>query len=276
VVILLSAIISPSAQGSGVVDCNGNGIADSIDIAQGTSQDCNTNQVPDECEDGSTAHSTGNMGAFYWQNPAQGQLTGCMSATTTVRIRIEARGDLGAPTEFLTLRLNNTNIANVFVQDGFDCDQLSTTTVNISAAQWNSLITSGGSTIQVRLVASLLVDPDCTVPPRNPLPGQSFVSVAYGNGSYDCNGNGTSDLCEIAGGAADCNGNGRLDLCEIAAGETPDCDSNSVPDSCQVDSDGDGVINPCDGCPNDPAKTAPGACGCGVPDTDSDGDGVAD
>ena len=31
-----------------------------------------------------------------------------------------------------------------------------------------------------------------------------------------------------------------------------------------------------DACPDDPAKTAPGQCGCGVADTDSDADGVAD
>lgn len=31
-----------------------------------------------------------------------------------------------------------------------------------------------------------------------------------------------------------------------------------------------------DGCPDDPNKTDPGACGCGVADTDSDGDGVPD
>ncbi len=30
------------------------------------------------------------------------------------------------------------------------------------------------------------------------------------------------------------------------------------------------------GCPNDPDKTEPGECGCGVPDTDSDGDGTPD
>jgi hypothetical protein len=41
------------------------------------------------------------------------------------------------------------------------------------------------------------------------------------------------------------------------------------------DSDGDGVSNCSDGCPNDPLKIAPGVCGCGVPDTDSDGDGTA-
>lgn len=40
------------------------------------------------------------------------------------------------------------------------------------------------------------------------------------------------------------------------------------------DTDGDGVADPLDGCPNDPAKTAPGVCGCGNPDVDSDGDGV--
>jgi len=33
---------------------------------------------------------------------------------------------------------------------------------------------------------------------------------------------------------------------------------------------------PPDLCPNDPNKTDPGICGCGVPDTDSDGDGIAD
>ena len=45
-----------------------------------------------------------------------------------------------------------------------------------------------------------------------------------------------------------------------------------VPD---VDSDGDGTPNCVDGCPNDPLKTTPGQCGCGVADTDSDGDGTA-
>jgi hypothetical protein len=31
-------------------DCNANGIADDVDIADGTSQDCNSNIVPDECD----------------------------------------------------------------------------------------------------------------------------------------------------------------------------------------------------------------------------------
>ncbi len=32
------------------IDCNGNGVDDSIDIASGTSQDCNGNGMPDECD----------------------------------------------------------------------------------------------------------------------------------------------------------------------------------------------------------------------------------
>lgn len=37
-----------------------------------------------------------------------------------------------------------------------------------------------------------------------------------------------------------------------------------------------GPGEPIDHCPDDPGKTEPGACGCGVPDTDSDSDGSAD
>ncbi len=55
-----------------------------------------------------------------------------------------------------------------------------------------------------------------------------------------------------------------------------DCNENGIPDECEQDSDGDGVIDSCDGCPNDPTKTTAGICGCGKPDIDSDGDGILD
>jgi len=77
-------------------------------------------------------------------------------------------------------------------------------------------------------------------------------------------------------GITDCNGNGVDDATDIQNGTSQDCDSNGVPDECQPDTDGDGTIDPCDGCPNDPAKTLPGVCGCGVAETDSDGDGRPD
>ncbi|MCC6409619.1 MAG: thrombospondin type 3 repeat-containing protein [Planctomycetes bacterium] len=50
------------------------------------------------------------------------------------------------------------------------------------------------------------------------------------------------------------------------------CGCNQV----EIDTDGDGTFDCVDGCPTDPTKIAPGQCGCGNPDTDSDGDGTAD
>ncbi len=53
----------------------------------------------------------------------------------------------------------------------------------------------------------------------------------------------------------------------------PDC---SDTDGAGPDSDGDGLRDVCDGCPEDPGKTQPGVCGCGRSDLDSDGDGTPD
>lgn len=62
----------------------------------------------------------------------------------------------------------------------------------------------------------------------------------------------------------------------VVTSTSGDCNSNSVPDTCDADADSDGVIDDCDSCPDDPEKTEPGACGCGTPDTDTDSDGIAD
>lgn len=45
---------------------------------------------------------------------------------------------------------------------------------------------------------------------------------------------------------------------------------------CEPDTDGDGQCGDGDQCPNDPNKTAPGACGCGASDADGDEDGTPD
>jgi hypothetical protein len=51
----------------------------------------------------------------------------------------------------------------------------------------------------------------------------------------------------------------------------PDCDD---PDGAGPDSDADSVRDVCDECVDDPGKSEPGICGCGVADTDSDFDGI--
>ncbi len=42
------------------------------------------------------------------------------------------------------------------------------------------------------------------------------------------------------------------------------------------DTDGDGTCDAEDGCPNNAPKTEPGQCGCAVPDTDANANGIAD
>ncbi|MCB0328261.1 MAG: proprotein convertase P-domain-containing protein [Bdellovibrionales bacterium] len=52
------------------------------------------------------------------------------------------------------------------------------------------------------------------------------------------------------------------------------CPSDTNPT--QTDQDADGAGDACDICPSDAAKVALGICGCGVADTDTDADGTAD
>jgi hypothetical protein len=63
--------------------------------------------------------------------------------------------------------------------------------------------------------------------------------------------------------------------------ECPEDPDKTAPGTCgcgvpDTDSDGDEVPDCEDDCPEDPAKTEPGACGCGQSDEDTDGDGVFD
>jgi len=79
--------------------------------------------------------------------------------------------------------------------------------------------------------------------------------------------NGVDDNCnnEMDEGCNDSDNDGIID-------SEDNCPSVSNPD--QADNDTDGKGNACDNCPDDPLKTEPGICGCGVTDTDSDESGT--
>lgn len=66
-----------------------------------------------------------------------------------------------------------------------------------------------------------------------------------------------------------------------SAGGTTDDPLKLNPGACgcgvpDTDHDGDGIFDCNDQCPDDPTKAVPGTCGCGVPDGDIDADGVLD
>jgi hypothetical protein len=80
----------------------------------------------------------------------------------------------------------------------------------------------------------------------------NIVPASWYRGAYDGNNNGQIDICEfgdcdnngipdnmdLANGGADCNGDGTLDVCQLAGG---DCNGNSLLDVCEL-SAGNGLV----------------------------------
>ena len=61
---------------------------------------------------------------------------------------------------------------------------------------------------------------------------------------------------------------------DLLCDDIDNCLTEPNPD--QTDADSDGAGDACDECPDDPLKVAPGICGCGLSESDADGDGVMD
>src|SRR6185312_11129272 len=76
----------------------------------------------------------------------------------------------------------------------------------------------------------------------------------------------------------DSDGDGMPDCIDFCPNK-PDRGQDAVSCACaaaSADADGDGTPNCMDRCPFDASKTAPAMCGCGREETDTDGDGVPD
>ena len=73
----------------------------------------------------------------------------------------------------------------------------------------------------------------------------------------------------------------REGSCEDGPDQCSDDPLKQAPGTCgcgipETDTDNDGTADCVDQCSTDPAKTTPGICDCGIPDTDGDGDGIPD
>jgi N-acetylneuraminic acid mutarotase len=110
----------------------------------------------------------------------------------------------------------------------------------------------GPSLITARSSAAVALDDDgfiCAMGGDAGALGTDTVERLYTgvpDSAEDCNSNAVPDSCELAGN--DCNNNGTLDECDIADGTSADVNGNGIPDECEApdcpgDLDGDNDVD---------------------------------
>ncbi len=238
-------------------DCNGNGVDDSEDISNGTSEDCNGNGVPDECEpdcdgdglpDACEEDCNGNGTPDDCESLADCNANGTPDVCESFA---DCNGN-GVPDE-CEADCDGDGLPDACEED---CDG------NGTPDDCDSFGDCNGNGIPDECEADCDGDglpDDCEVDCNANGTPDDCESFADCNGNSvpdecepdcdgdgqpdaceeDCNGNGTPDDCESL---ADCNANGTPDVCESFA----DCNGNSVPDECEPDCDLDGTPDDCE------------------------------
>ncbi|MFQ5495294.1 MAG: S8 family serine peptidase, partial [Phycisphaerae bacterium] len=237
-------------------DCNGNGLSDAQEIADGLVADCSGNGIPDSCEPDCNSNGIADSCDFL-----SGLLTDCSGNELPDQCEPDCDGDGVADSCVLFGGLDVDCDGN-HIPDGCepDCDGNGITDACDLRDGTHADCTGNG--------IPDVCEPDCD--------GDGVAdscAIAAGTAT-DCDDNGIPDSCDLAGGAPDCNGNGFPDACD------PDCDFNGVPDDCDLaagapDCTGNGVLDACefDCNENGQADSCEIAAGT-LPD--SNGDGVAD
>ncbi|MFH0983680.1 MAG: hypothetical protein V2A79_19370 [Planctomycetota bacterium] len=178
-----------------LTDCNDNGIDDSQDIAHGTSEDCDSNGTPDECQP--DCNSNGVADAC---DIAQGTSGDCDGNGTPDECQPDCNSNGVADT------------CDIAQGTSEDCDGNGTPDECEPDCNTNGVADScdiaGGTSV------------DCQ---PDGIPDECELS------SNDCNANNTPDECE-----PDCNTNAVPDDCDITAGTSHDCNTNGRPDECDV------------------------------------------
>lgn len=195
-------------------DCNANNVADHLDIANGSSLDCNGNIIPDECEPG--VDCNGN---------AVADICDIVSSYS-----LDCNRD-AVPDECETDCNHNSIVDECDLRDGLseDCNRNEVpdeceeqADCNVNGVQDICDIAAGSS-------------PDCN---RNRRPDECDLASGL---SQDCNFTGVPDECEV-----DCNHNGLADECDVGAGTSLDCNTNGTPDECESDCNTNNIPDSCD------------------------------
>ncbi len=222
-------------------DCNGNFVPDDQDIANGTSEDCQPDGIPDECQLSDNDCNENGV-------PDTCELSGHDCNENGV---LDAC-DIAAGTSADCNHNGRPDECDVASGSSADCNE------NGSPDECD---VGGGTSLDCQPDG---VPDECQLS-GNDCDGSNVPDVCELPGR-DCNANGTLDVCDIASGtSADCNLNGKPDECDVASGSSEDCNGNGSPDECDV---GGGLSLDCqpDGIPDE----------CQLADNDCDGSNVPD
>ncbi|HRX84001.1 MAG TPA: right-handed parallel beta-helix repeat-containing protein, partial [Phycisphaerae bacterium] len=242
-----------------VGDCNLNNVDDEIDIAAGTSRDCNDNLLPDECESTADCQSNGVQDIC---DIAAGSSLDCTGNGVPDECEPDCNGD------------GIADSCDIAAGTSLDCNRNGVPDECDLHDCCDDLHGAGCSLSPIEQCVCA-VDPYCCAVEWDRLCAQAVEPLACGvcpisldcnldtipdECQEDCNANGVPDDCDIAAGSsADCNDddvpdecqggcnqNGVPDACDILAGTSADCDQNGVPDECEGGCNNNGVPDICD------------------------------
>lgn len=208
----------PGAIG-GLVDCNGNETADPVDIALGTSEDCDSNGIPDEC-DLNTEDPDGNeeVSADVNGNDIPDECEPDCNGN-----HIPDASDISEATS------NDVNSNDIPDECEPDCNDNDVPDAwDISSHESDDCNENG-------------IPDECEVDCNgNDVPDDCDIANET---SLDCNANGEPDECDVARSmlpSFDCNDNDVPDECDIANETSEDENENHIPDECEEAPRGDG------------------------------------
>ena len=196
-------------------DCQGNAVPDECDIAEGTSLDCQPDGIPDECQLAENDCNANEVPDDCEPDcNGNGVADGC---DITAGTSLDCQPD-GVPDE---CQLEGDDCNSNGVPDACDLASGSSDDYDVDGLPDECQDCDGNGVADA-------CDLSCAV-------GNCVVDPLGCGGALDCQANGVPDSCDIEQGvSADCQPNAVPDECDIAAGTSMDCDLDGEPDECEA------------------------------------------
>lgn len=239
-------------------DCNANLVSDVSDCNNGTSRDCNNDDIPDECQcqldadhDGFLDVCDGCPNDFYKVEPG---ICGC--AVQDVDTDLDGTLDCadGCPQDPAKIQpgLCGCGVRDVDTDgdgasncvDGCPNDPLKTQPGLCGCGSSdadadgdgvaNCLDECPSDPLKIAGGACGCGTPDVDADQDGAWDCHDNCPSTYNPSQADCDGDHVGDLCDVLGPGEDCNLNGQADACDLEAGSSLDQNFDGVPDECTL------------------------------------------